>query len=66
MVVNREALNKSLDKYADRFGSFPTIPLLRIHGDEWVIRVIDECLAKNKDVYKLGYIELPEPGVYID
>ena len=59
-------LIKALNNYEDKFGTFPTIPLLRQHGDEWVIRVIDECLAKNKDVYKLGYLELPEPGVYID
>lgn len=57
---------EALNKYADKFGSFPTIPLLRIHGDEWVINVIKECLAKNKNVYQLGYIKLPKLDVHID
>lgn len=65
-TIEGDKLFEALNKYADKFGSFPTIPLLRIHGDEWVINVIDECLAKNKSVIQLGYFKMPERGVHID
>ena len=57
---------EALRKYNAKFPSFPTIPLLRRHGDEWVIKVIEDCLAKNKDIYQLGYYKEPELGVKVD
>ena len=40
------------------YGAFPTIPLLMELGDEETIKIINDCIEKNKDVYDLGYLSL--------
>lgn len=52
---------KALKRYDDHFEEpFPTIPLCWGRSEEDVIKMINECLAKDKDVYAMGM--LPEPS----
>lgn len=54
--MNKE-LETKMQEYVKKFNDgFPTIPLARGRSDQEVIEIIDECLAKNKDVYELGYL----------
>ena len=53
-------LIQALDRYADKFGPYPTIPLLEIYSDEWVIDSINKCLAADKDVEEMGYYKSPD------
>lgn len=55
-----DELEKMLEEYDKHFPSFPTIPLLRTYSAEENIKIIERCLAENKDVYELGY--LPDPS----
>lgn len=52
-----DELEKKLNAYGEEFGdSFPTYPLCLTRTDEEVIKIIDKCLEKKKDVYELGYL----------
>lgn len=53
-------LIQALDQYANKFGPYPTIPLLDTYGDEWVIDSIKTCLAENKNVEEMGYYKEPD------
>lgn len=59
MGIKDETL-KAIELYDQTFGqdTFPTIPLLMDIGDEETIKIINECVEKNKDVYELGYLSL--------
>lgn len=51
-------LDEKMNEYDKKFNeSFPTYPLLMEKTEDEVIKIIDECLTKNKDVYELGYLE---------
>jgi hypothetical protein len=51
-------LEQKMKEYTKRFNDgFPTIPLAWSRSDAELIKIIDECLAKGKDVYELGYVE---------
>ena len=53
-----DAFEKKLIEYAETFGDgFPTIPL-RGWGEEGMIKIIDDCIKKNKNVYDAGYLSL--------
>lgn len=54
-----DELMKALDDYAGRFGSFPTIPLLEHNSEATVILMIEKCLKEGKDVYDLGFLQMP-------
>lgn len=48
----------SLKAYNDRFSDgFPSIPLLRDNGEEWCMKIIQNCLDTGKDVYEMGYLK---------
>lgn len=46
------------DAYEVKFGDmFPTFPMMG-YSEEEMIKIIEECIEKNKDVYDLGYLTL--------
>lgn len=49
---------KIMDEYAKNFqDTFPTIPLMWHHSENWCMDVAKECIQKGKDVYELGYCQ---------
>ena len=47
-----------LKAYIKRFGEgFPTMMVARGRTEQEVDDIINECLAKGKDAYELGYAE---------
>lgn len=54
-----------LEKYREMFGeNLPTYQICRGRTDEEVNVILRECIAKNKDVYDLGYCTLDEDVMY--
>lgn len=52
-------LQKMYDEYKKKFNDdFPTIPLAVSLEDTELIKIIENCISQNKDVYELGYLEL--------
>ena len=50
-------------KYKEHFHK--KLPLETLEcDDKELIRIIDECLCKNKTAEELGYVEKAEDGVY--
>lgn len=59
-----EKLEGKLKEYCKVFGDrFPMIPLGH-RGEAEVIKIIDDCIAKKKDVYDSGYLSLDEEHIY--
>lgn len=57
-------LGEALRKYNQIFeDGFPMIPLGWFYSDEELLRIVNECLEKHKDVEELGYYKEPEPDV---
>lgn len=53
-----EALEAALKRYMDTFDdSFPSFQLMNGRTDDEVIKMIDECIAENKDVYDMGFLK---------
>lgn len=51
-------MDEKLQEYAGKFGEgFPMMPVAWGRTEEEVIRIIDECISKDKDAYALGYVE---------
>ena len=60
-----DKLMEKLAEYKKAFkDGFPTIPLAWGRTDDEVIAIIDECLKKKRDVYRLGYVKKGEKVVY--
>lgn len=60
-----KALEKALDLYFIKFNdNFPTVPLMAGRDENGVIKIIRECVDKEKDVYELGYLSLDEDIMY--
>lgn len=60
-----KALEKALELYYVKFNdSFPTVPLMAGRSDDEVIKIIKECVDKEKDVYDLGYLKLDDDILY--
>lgn len=58
-------MDEKLDAYTEKFGDgFPMMPLAWGRTDEEVIKIIDDCLEKGKDVYELGYVEDDGDSLY--
>ena len=54
-------MEELMKQYNEMFGeSFPMIPIGWFKTDEEVIAIVNECLAKGKTAYDLGYAELEE------
>lgn len=57
-------VKKYILAYNDFFNdTFPSYPL-RGRGDEECVRIIKDCLERQKDVYELGYIDRPKHDIY--
>ena len=51
-----KALEIKMKAYFEKFGdSFPTYQVVGDETEETWIKMIDDCLKKGKDVYKMGY-----------
>ena len=60
-----EKLIKALEDYENKFkDGFPTVPLLSKYEESEIIDMISKCIAENKDVYDMGYLELDEDIMY--
>ena len=58
-------MDEKLQEYANKFGEgFPMMPVAWGRTEEEVIRIIDECIVKDKDVYELGYVEEDDNVIY--
>lgn len=58
-------MDEKLQEYADKFGEgFPMMPAAWGRTEEEVIRIIDECISKDKDAYALGYVEEDDNAYY--
>lgn len=58
-------MDEKLDAYTEKFGDgFPLMLLAWGRTDEEVIKIIDDCLEKGKDVYELGYVEDDDDSLY--
>lgn len=58
-------MDEKLQEYANKFGEgFPMMPVAWGRTEEEVIRIIDECIVKDKDAYELGYVEEDEDVIY--
>lgn len=55
--LEKTEFEKALQRYDELFESFPTIPLLNTHSEEWILDVIEKCIAEGKDVYEMGIIK---------
>lgn len=59
-----EKFQEALERYEKKFNdSFPTFSLLS-HGEEKVIKMIDDCISQGKDAYEMGYLELDDDIKY--
>lgn len=53
-------LKKKMAEYSEKFDDgFPMIPLGWGKSEDEVIKIIDECLRENKDVYEMGFLADP-------
>lgn len=51
----------ALARYEKTFGdAFPTVPLLMSNSDEVVVKMIEECIEANQDVYDMGILSLDD------
>ena len=50
-------------KYKEHFRKILPLEMMEC-DDKELIRIIDECLRKNKTVEELGYVGKAEEGVY--
>lgn len=55
-----EAIKAYNEKFKD---GFPSYPLLH-RPEKEVIEIIESCIKNNKDVYKMGYLELDDDIKY--
>lgn len=58
-------MDEKLQEYVNKFGEgFPMMPVAWGRTEEEVIRIIDECIVKDKDAYALGYVEEDDDVIY--
>lgn len=58
-------LDELLDEYIEKFGEgFPTYQVLRGRTEEESIKIVQECINKEKDAYELGYCTLDDDIEY--
>ncbi|MCI1654976.1 MAG: hypothetical protein LKI32_07250 [Lachnospiraceae bacterium] len=50
-------LDEKIKEYDERFDGFPTIAFSS-YTDSEVIKIIDDCLKRGKDVYDAGYLDI--------
>ena len=50
-------LDEKIKEYNERFGGFPTI-VFSSYEDSEVVKIIDDCLKRGKDVYDAGYLDI--------
>lgn len=59
-----DEFEKALDLYEKTFDdSFPTFQMMSRPPEE-IIKIINECVKKKKDVYELKYLTLDEDYLY--
>lgn len=56
-------LDEKIKEYDKRFGGFPTM-IFRGYEDDEIIKIIDDCLKQEKDVYEAGYLTLDDDIKY--
>lgn len=56
-------LDEKIKEYDKRFGGFPTMIFIGYEDDE-IIKIIDDCLKQEKDVYEAGYLTLDDDIEY--
>ncbi len=57
MSTFSEAFNEADKRYYETFKeAFPTFPF-RGSSEEDMIKIINECVEKKKNVYELGYLD---------
>ncbi len=57
-------LEKALKQYEETFDDmFPTFAMTGKPPEE-MIKIINECIEKKKDVYELGYLKLDDDIMY--
>ena len=60
-----EKLINALEEYEKVFNDgFPTIPLMLNRTEEEVIKMIEQCIKENKDVYTIEFLEDDEDIEY--
>lgn len=53
-----DTLEKALTEYAEMFDdTFPTFQLMGSRTNDEILKIINECTEKKKDVYELGYLK---------
>lgn len=57
-------LDEALDRYEKKFDD--SFPMFSMRGTplKEVVKIINECIEKNKDVYDLGYLTLDGDTLY--
>lgn len=54
---------EKIEEYDKKFGGFPTMAFVSCEKEE-IIKIIDDCLKKGKDVYDAGYLTLDDDVKY--
>jgi len=53
-----EEFEKALKRYIEKFGEGFPMAYFASYSPDKVIKIIDECIQDNKDVFENGYIDL--------
>ena len=54
---------ETLDKYYDKFNSFPPLPYTYNYDDKEIIKKMEEAIKKNKPLTMDDYEDLEQEGI---